>query len=227
MPQAMKIPDANAAVENNGKTFEKIPAWQLTKVRNKNEVIADARNEGRTVHMVSLMDLCHLKNSELEPQFQKYKGRVVLRGDICEGRFRIVCCIYWAGIISITNDRCKSHGYYIKTTGMRRTSSRRSIRIHLGQNGRCSQRYSKFQSQSAQIFGYVYQSTNGPNLGPVWKIQSFLLNEICTVILWQDDYGKGNSRKFFENTVAIKFQIGYVHSLTDKKDYSCLCMWTT
>ena len=28
------------------------------------------------------MDLCHLKNSELEPQFQKYQGRVVLRGDI-------------------------------------------------------------------------------------------------------------------------------------------------
>ena len=28
------------------------------------------------------MDLCHLKNSELEPKFQKYKGRVVLRGDI-------------------------------------------------------------------------------------------------------------------------------------------------
>ena len=28
------------------------------------------------------MDLCHLKNSELEPQHQKYKGRVVLRGDI-------------------------------------------------------------------------------------------------------------------------------------------------
>ena len=28
------------------------------------------------------MDLCHLKNSELEPQFQKYSGRVVLRSDI-------------------------------------------------------------------------------------------------------------------------------------------------
>ena len=27
------------------------------------------------------MDLCHLKNSELEPQYQKHKGRVVLRGD--------------------------------------------------------------------------------------------------------------------------------------------------
>ena len=28
------------------------------------------------------MNLCHFKNSELEPQFQKYKGRVVLRSDI-------------------------------------------------------------------------------------------------------------------------------------------------
>ena len=28
------------------------------------------------------MDLCHLKKSELEPQFQKDNGRVVLRGDI-------------------------------------------------------------------------------------------------------------------------------------------------
>ena len=28
------------------------------------------------------MDLCHLKNAELETKHQKYKGRVVLRGDI-------------------------------------------------------------------------------------------------------------------------------------------------
>ena len=36
----------------------------------------EARNKGRKVHSVSLMDICHLKNSELEPQYQKYKGRV-------------------------------------------------------------------------------------------------------------------------------------------------------
>ena len=29
-----------------------------------------------------LMDICHLKNAELEAKHQKYKGRVVLRGDI-------------------------------------------------------------------------------------------------------------------------------------------------
>ena len=34
------------------------------------------------VHFASLMDICHLKNAELEAKHQKYKGRVVLRGDI-------------------------------------------------------------------------------------------------------------------------------------------------
>ena len=28
------------------------------------------------------MDMCHLKNADLETKHQKYKGRVVLRGDI-------------------------------------------------------------------------------------------------------------------------------------------------
>ena len=56
-------------------------ARQLTKVRNKREVIDEAKKEGKTVHFASLMDLCHLKNSELEPKFQKYKIPVVHRGD--------------------------------------------------------------------------------------------------------------------------------------------------
>ena len=30
----------------------------------------------------SLMDICHMENAELEAKHQKYKGRVVLRGDI-------------------------------------------------------------------------------------------------------------------------------------------------
>ena len=50
--------------------------------QKQKEVIEEARNKGRKVHFASLLDLCHLKNSELEPQCQKYKGRIVLRGDI-------------------------------------------------------------------------------------------------------------------------------------------------
>ena len=45
-------------------------------------MIDEARTSGATVHFASLMDICHLKNAELEAKHQKYKGRVVLRGDI-------------------------------------------------------------------------------------------------------------------------------------------------
>ena len=74
MPQAMKTPGAKAAVEKEWEILEKILAWQLTKVRNKKEVIEEARNEGRKVHFASLMDLCHLENSEPEPRYQRTKA---------------------------------------------------------------------------------------------------------------------------------------------------------
>ena len=82
MPQAMKIPAAKAAVDKEWEKLEKISAWNLTEVRSKKEVIDEARASGTTVHLASLMDICHLKNAELEAKHQKYKGRVVLRGDI-------------------------------------------------------------------------------------------------------------------------------------------------
>ena len=45
---------------------------------------------------------------------------------------------YYRGkFICITNDVRKFYECHIKTTGMRRTSSRRSINLYPGQNGRC------------------------------------------------------------------------------------------
>ena len=78
----MKIPAAKAAVDKEWEKLKKKSAWNLTKVRSKKDVIDEARTSGATVHFASLMDICHLKNAELEAKHQKYKGRVVLRGDI-------------------------------------------------------------------------------------------------------------------------------------------------
>ena len=44
---------------------------QQRKSATKKEVIDETRKEGKTVHVASLMDICHLKNSELETNFQK------------------------------------------------------------------------------------------------------------------------------------------------------------
>ena len=68
MPQTMKIPDAKVAVDKGWEELEKLLLMQKTKFRSKKEVIQEAQKEGRTVHFASLMDICHLKNAELEPK---------------------------------------------------------------------------------------------------------------------------------------------------------------
>ena len=70
MPQAMKIPAAKAAVD---KEWEKLGEnfGVETKVRSKKEVIDEARTKGAKVHFVSLMDICHLENAELEAKHQE------------------------------------------------------------------------------------------------------------------------------------------------------------
>ena len=79
MPQAKKIPAAKAAGDKEWEELKKISAWNLTKVKSKKQVIEEAKTSGATVHFASLMDICHLKNAELEAKHQKYKGRVVIR----------------------------------------------------------------------------------------------------------------------------------------------------
>ena len=79
-----RFPQQKRRWTRNVRKLEKISAWNLTKVRSKSEVIDEARTKGAKVHFASLMDICHLKNAELETKHQKYKGRIVLRGDICK-----------------------------------------------------------------------------------------------------------------------------------------------
>ena len=82
MHQAMKNSRSKSSSGQGMGKLEEISAWNLTKVKSKKEVIDEARTKGAKVHFASLMDICHLKNAELETKHQKYKGRVVLRGDI-------------------------------------------------------------------------------------------------------------------------------------------------
>ena len=105
MPQAMKIPAAKAA-DKEWEKLEKISAWNLTKVKSMKQVIDEARMSGATVHFAPLMDVCHLKNAELEVEHQKYKGR--------KRRLRVSHSIYCTRIFSISNDSRQDHGYHLQ-----------------------------------------------------------------------------------------------------------------
>ena len=55
--------------------------WQR---RDRSQSPRMAKEEVKTVHFATLKDSCHLKNSDLEKKFPKYKGRVVLNGDVAK-----------------------------------------------------------------------------------------------------------------------------------------------
>ena len=107
----MKIPAAKAAVDKEWEKLEKISAWNLTKVKSKKKVIDEARTSGATFHFASLMDICHLKNAELEAKHQKYKGRVVLRGDIVKDNSGSYAVFTEQGSSASQMTAANDHGY--------------------------------------------------------------------------------------------------------------------
>ena len=67
----MKIPDAKAAVDKEWDKREKIPAWQLDKMKSERDVVLEEQKDQKNVHFGTLMDIGYVKHAELEPQNQK------------------------------------------------------------------------------------------------------------------------------------------------------------
>ena len=128
---------------------------------------------------------------------QKYKGRVVLRGDIVKddsGSYAVfteqgssASQMTVAKIMDIISRLPRCDGQAADAVSA-------YTQVKMEDTPKLSK---KFQTRNVQTFGFVYHDKNGPNHGPVWKTQLFPLNGICTVIPWQDYHGKGNSRKFY------------------------------
>ena len=150
---------------------------------------------GATVHFASLMDICHLKNSELEAKHQKYKGRVVLRGDIVKVNSGSYAVFTEQGSSASQMTAAKIMDIISRLPGCDGQAADAVSAYTQVKLEDAHKLFKQIQNRSVQTFGFVYHDTNGQNHGPVWKTQSFLLKGICTVILWQDYCGKGNLRK--------------------------------
>jgi len=92
IPKVLKIPAAKDALEAEWNKLETKKAWDISKVAPKAKVVRDARSRGVHVHFGQLMDLCHIKNSQMGEEFWSYKGRIVFRGDLTkdeDGQFAV------------------------------------------------------------------------------------------------------------------------------------------
>ena len=197
MPQTMKIPAAKAAVDKEWEKLEKISASDLTKVRSKSEVIDEARTKGAKVHVASLMDICHLKKAELEAKHQKYRGRVVLRGGIVKDDSGSYAVFTEQGSSALQMTAAIVMDIISRLSGC------------AGQAADAVSAYTQLKMEDAPKLLKIPQSEcpdiwirlprhKWPKSCPVWKTQSFLLNGISMVILWQGFfYGKGNFRKSY------------------------------
>ena len=123
LPQAMNIPEAKAAAHKEWKKLETIPAWKLDKVKSEKEVILEAQRDKKKVHSATLMDICQLKNAELEPTIPEVQGKSCASRRHCERRLWNLCSLYWKGLVCVSNDSSRSNGCHCKITRFWRTSS--------------------------------------------------------------------------------------------------------
>ena len=140
-----------------------------------------------------MQGISHLKNSEVEPDYQKHTGRLVLRGDIVKDD---------SGSYGVFTEQGSSASQMTVAKVMD-IISRLPCCAGQAADAVCAYTQVKIEdapkllknqkSECRDIWNRL-PDTDGLNHGPVWKTQSFFLNGICTVILWQDCYGKGNLR---------------------------------
>ena len=200
---------------------------ELTKVRNKKEVIDEARTAGATVHFASLMDICHLKNAELEAKHQKYKGRLVLRGDIVKDDSGSYAAFTEPGSPASQMTAAKIMDIIYRLPGCD------------GQAADAVSAYTQVKMEDAHKLLKIPKS-ECPDIwirlprhkwpkswssveDPVVPLERNLYGHPLAGLLWEGH--------FLENPIAARlaegFQIGNVSLYIVKKDYSYLCMWMT
>ena len=177
--------------------------WRKSEVRNRWSMKQGRRAQKFTLHH---WWTCNLKNAELEADHQKYKVRVVLRGDI------------------VTDDS-GSHAVFTEQGSSASQMTAVKIKDIISRLPGCDGQAADVVSAYIQLkmeddhkllkipkswcpdIWIRLPRHKWRNHGPVWKTQLFFLSGICTVILWQDYYWKGNWRKSFWNMAGRKFQI--------------------
>ena len=128
----------------------------------------------KKVHFGTLMDICHLQNAELEPKYQKYKGRVVLRGDIVKDDSDPYALLTEQGSSASQITAAKVMGVIARLPGCaghhpNAVSAYTQVRME------DVPRMLKIPNQNVLLCGCVFHDTSGQTHGRILKIQQFIL----------------------------------------------------
>ena len=151
--------------------------------------------KGKTVHFASFMDICHLKNSELEPQVEKYKGRVVLRGDTVKDDSGSYAVFTEQGSPVSQMTAAKVMDVFSRLPGCAGQAADAVSAHTTGQNGRCSIDMQNSKVRMSRFLDTSTKTQMAQIICPVWRIQSFLLSENLyglplAGVLWERQFEK-------------------------------------
>ena len=206
--------------------LEKIPEWDLTNVRNKSEVIDEARMKGAKVHFATLMDICHLKNAALEAKHQQYKGRVVLRGDIVKDD---------SGSYAVFTEQDSSASQMTAAKVMDIISrlpgcagqAADAVSVYTQEKWRMHPKLLKIpKSECPDIWKrlprHKWPKSWSSMEDPVVPLERKLYGHPLAGLLWERQFEKILLKYFWEKVSNLDCL--FVHR---EKDYSYLCMWMT
>ena len=177
---------------NSGKGRE-IAGMSSDESQKQKKSYKKAQKKWRAVHLLTLMDVCQLKDSELRQPFKKFLRSCATPRWCCARRFWLLRNIHRARFFSISNDCREISGRDRQTTWMRWTSERRSIRLHAGKNGGCSQIAQNSKSECL-LFRYVCHSAVDKNgkrpAEPVVPLERNLCGHPLAELSWEWQFEK-------------------------------------
>ena len=202
MHQAMKIPDAKAAVDKEWEKLEKSPSWQMTEVKNKKkEVTWKHKERKKDDRFATVIDICHLKKCGVRTKVPKVQSssrvpRRHMQSSLNRARLRLKW-LWW-------------------------TSSRCSICLHSSEFGGVAQ----IPKSACPCIWIRFSATHMAKIlvkqqrssGSSWA--KSVRTPICRLLGRKD-----SSKKFHWDLDGKKYRIGNVCLFIENKDYACRYTW--
>ena len=195
-----------SAVDKEWEKLEKIPAWDLTKVRSKKEMIDVARTSAWK------FILPHWWHLSFEKRWIGGNGSYAVFTEQGSSASQMTAAKVMDIISRLPGCAGQAADAVSSYTQVKMEDAHKLLKIP--------------KSECPDIWIRLPRH-KWPKSWSSMKTQSFLSKGICMFILWQDYYGKGNLRKSYWNIAGRMFPIGNAYSYTVKKSCSYLCMWMT
>ena len=221
-----RFPQQKAAVDKEWEKLEKIPAWNLTKVRSKSEVI-EARTKRIKVHFASLMDICIWRMPNWRQSTKNTKVELYSEATLWK---MILDLMQYSASKDHQHHKWRQQRSWISYPDGQDAQDKQLTQylLILVSKWKMLQNYWKFSqigisrhmdsSTTTQMAKVMVQ--NGRSSRSSWtkSVRSPSCRTIMGVAIWENP---------IEVRLGVGFQIENVSLYTMKKNSSYLCVWMT